>query len=57
MDLEPAAFVDDPAVDRAVDDNTGAGLDGQAAEQVAAHVQRAVPLHDGIAGDGTVNLG
>jgi hypothetical protein len=50
MDLEPAAFVDDPAVDRAVNDDTGAGLDGQAAEKVATHMQRAIPLHDRIRG-------
>jgi hypothetical protein len=48
VDLKAAPFIDDPAVDRAVDHNTGAGFDDQAAEQIASHVQRTISLHDGI---------
>jgi hypothetical protein len=57
MDLKSPAFIDDTAVNRAVDHDTGARFDGQAAEKIAAHMQRAVPLHDGVAGDGAVDLG
>jgi hypothetical protein len=57
VNLKPAAFIDDPAVDRAVDHDTGARFDDQVAEQVAAHVQRAIALHDRIGQHRTLNLG
>jgi len=49
VDEETAAFVVDFAVDRAFDDDIGAGLDGQATKKIAAHMKRAISLHDRVA--------
>jgi hypothetical protein len=56
VDEEPSAAIGDFAVDRTFDDDIGAGFDGQAAKEIAAHMERAVSLHDGVAGHRAMKL-
>ena len=57
VDQEAAAFVDDFSVDRALNDDMRALLDGQAAKQIAANVKGAVPLHDRVIENRAMNIG
>jgi hypothetical protein len=57
VDQEAAAFVDDFSVDRALDDDVRALLDGQATKQIAANVKGAVSLHDRVIENRTMNIG
>ena len=57
MDKEPAASVNDFAVDRTFDDNVRARFDGQATENITANMKSAVSLHDRVIENRTMDVG
>ena len=57
VDDEPAAAIDDLAVDRAFDDDLRAFLDGEATLEVATHVEVAIFLNDRVVVDRPVDVG